>query len=252
MKLAGRVDSNLFSLGTRQLYSLGRALPLGPAPPRVGGAFETTMTIGEPTTMLTDYGLAALSLFLGVLLLRVARLRGQASIWFWAGALIATAAASLVGGTYHGFLLYFDPLTKATLWKVTVYTIGLVSYFMLSGAIIASIRRPLRRWLLAAVLLKLLVYTGWMTTHDDFRYAVFDYAPAMFAVLILQFHAAYRLREEGPRWILAGVVVSFAAAGIQQSGLKLHQNFNHNDLYHVIQMVAVYLFYKGGRLLTDR
>ncbi len=210
------------------------------------------MTISEPVTMLTDYVLAALSLFFGVLLIRVARIRGQTSVWLWTAALIATATASFVGGTYHGFFLYFDSATKAALWKATVYSIGLVSCFMLSGAVISSIRRPLRQWLLGAVILKLLVYAMWMTTHDDFRYVVFDYAPAMLAVLVLLFHAAYSRREEGPRYIIAGIVVSFAAAGIQQSGLRIHQNFNHNDLYHIIQMIAVYLFYKGGRVLTDR
>jgi hypothetical protein len=51
---------------------------------------------------------------------------------------------------------------------------------------------------------------------------------------------------------VAGVMVSFAAAGVQQSGFALHQHFNHNDLYHVIQMAGVYLLYRGGRLLRSR
>ena len=34
--------------------------------------------------------------------------------------------------------------------------------------------------------------------------------------------------------------------------LALHRHFNHNDLYHVIQIVALYLFYRGGALLVDR
>ncbi len=63
------------------------------------------MTISEPMTMLTDYLLAALSLFFGVLLIRVARLRSQRSVWLWAAALVATATASFVGGTFHGFFL---------------------------------------------------------------------------------------------------------------------------------------------------
>jgi Family of unknown function (DUF6962) len=31
----------------------------------------------------------------------------------------------------------------------------------------------------------------------------------------------------------------------------LQRHFNHNDLYHVIQMVGMYVFYKGAILLRD-
>ncbi len=42
------------------------------------------------------------------------------------------------------------------------------------------------------------------------------------------------------------------AALAQASGVALHRHFNHNDLYHVIQMAALYAFYRGGALLVDR
>jgi peptidoglycan/LPS O-acetylase OafA/YrhL len=91
-----------------------------------------------------------------------------------------------------------------------------------------------------------------MATHDEFRYVIYDYAPAMFGVLILQAYAYFGRREASVKWITAGILVSFAAAGIQQSGFTLHQNFNYNDLYHVIQMGAIYLLYKGALLLNDQ
>ena len=47
-------------------------------------------------------------------------------------------------------------------------------------------------------------------------------------------------------------MVSFVAAAVQVSGVAIHQQFNHNDLYHVIQMGGMYLFYRGALLLTDR
>jgi hypothetical protein len=33
--------------------------------------------------------------------------------------------------------------------------------------------------------------------------------------------------------------------------VSLHQHFNHNDLYHVVQMVGLYGVYRGGRSLLD-
>jgi hypothetical protein len=46
--------------------------------------------------------------------------------------------------------------------------------------------------------------------------------------------------------MLWGVSVSVLAAVVQQSGWSLHQHFNHNDLYHVIQAVGVWLLYRGA------
>ncbi len=57
--------------------------------------------------------------------------------------------------------------------------------------------------------------------------------------------------EESTRWLIVGLVASLVGLVIELCGLDLHQNFNHNDLYHVVQMVALYLFYRGARLLKD-
>ena len=37
------------------------------------------------------------------------------------------------------------------------------------------------------------------------------------------------------------------AAYVQASRLTLHRNFNFNDLYHVIQIVSLFLLYRGAR-----
>lgn len=31
----------------------------------------------------------------------------------------------------------------------------------------------------------------------------------------------------------------------------LHRHFNHNDIFHVVQMLSLYLLYRGGLELTD-
>jgi hypothetical protein len=52
-------------------------------------------------------------------------------------------------------------------------------------------------------------------------------------------------------WIVTGVAVSALGALVQASGLAPHRHFNHNDLYHVIQLAAMFLLYRGARRLTD-
>jgi len=143
------------------------------------------MQITEPTTMLTDY---LLGLFTIVLALRLFNLNGgqpQNSIRLWSGALTATAIAAFLGGTSHGFALHLGDFAKSAIWKATVYSIGLASFFLLSGTLYATIANPIKKLLLGLVLLKFLVYAGWMISHSDFKYVIFDYAPAMLGVVYL-------------------------------------------------------------------
>ncbi|MDZ4854296.1 MAG: hypothetical protein SGJ26_05485 [Nitrospirota bacterium] len=39
---------------------------------------------------------------------------------------------------------------------------------------------------------------------------------------------------------------------VQVNGVALHQDFNHNDLYHVVQMGGMSLFYRGALVLKER
>jgi hypothetical protein len=88
--------------------------------------------------------------------------------------------------------------------------------------------------------------------HDNFRYAVYDYVPTMIAVLIIQFYGWVTRRDPAARWIIGGILVSFLGVFVQAKGLAVHVHFNQNDVYHVAQMGGIYLFYRGGRELTDR
>lgn len=207
------------------------------------------MNITEPTTMLTDYALALLTIYFAVRLLNTGN--GQRSVQFWSAAFFATAFAAIVGGTSHGFALYLNDFWQTAFWKATVYAVGVASFCMLAGAIIAAIKPPLQKWLVIVAALQFLIYAIWMINHDDFKYVIYDYAPAMLAVLVLQIYSHFKLGAPAARWIIAGVLISFFAAGVQQSGFTIHQHFNYNDLYHVIQMGAIYLWFHGAGLLRD-
>ena len=216
--------------------------------PTAGGT--PAMAITEPTTLLTDYLLAALVFHFAFRLFRVAGRTGQSSIRWWATAFVFSAVAAVTGGTYHGFHSHLGAAVGLGLWKVTVYAIGIAGLSLLFGAALSSLRPPHRLWLLAAALLEFLVYAAWMATHNDFRFVIYDYAPVLLVVLLLQL---IRLgRGKSAPWILGGILISFAAAGVQASGFDPSPGFNHNDLYHLVQMAAFYLLYRGGRLLRDR
>ena len=121
------------------------------------------------------------------------------------------------------------------------------SFAVVGGAIAFSEFARLTRW--RATLAAALVFASygvWVAWNPVFLAAIVAYGAA-FAVLV-----AIRLRvrplDAAGRLVLLGVAVSVAAAAIQQSGWALHRYFNHNDLYHVVQAVGVWLLYRGALL----
>jgi hypothetical protein len=47
--------------------------------------------------------------------------------------------------------------------------------------------------------------------------------------------------------LIAGLAVTLVGLAVVKSKIQLHPSFNHNDLYHLIQIGAFYLFYRGMR-----
>jgi drug/metabolite transporter (DMT)-like permease len=207
--------------------------------------------ITEPTTLATDYVLGALCAALAWRLRAKARVAKQRAMRRWAQALAATAVGSFAGGTYHGFGTMLPAQLARAMWAVTTIVVGLAACLLLSATLTAAVPRRARRWLLTAVWAQFAVYAAWMLRHDAFVNVVVEYGLAMLFVLLLHLAAPRLRREPSTRWVIAGVVLTFTAAGVQQSGFDLHRHLNHNDLQHLVQMVAVWLLYKGGSNLRD-
>jgi len=208
------------------------------------------MTIAEPSTMLTDYALAGVSAWLGWRLLQAAETHWARRLW--AIALMTLAFAAVLGGTSHGFSPVLSDGVLQVLWMSTVLTIGVSASGMFSGSAIATAEAPLRRVLLAFAIAQLALYSIWMFGHDEYFFVVADTAAAMAVVAALHGWSAIRHGDRASWWMLGGVGISALAAAVQASGFALHRHFNHNDLYHVIQIVAMALFFKGAVLLRDR
>jgi hypothetical protein len=205
------------------------------------------VTIAEPSTLLTDYALAGVTGWLAWSLFRVRE--GQRARSFWALAFAALALAAALGGTWHGFAPVFAPLAVVLVWKATMLSVGVASFGMLAASVNAVTTEGARKALIAFAVVKLVVYSGWMIGHDEYIYVILDTGSALLLVAALSLWTA---RDPAARWILAGVGVSVLAGAVQASGFALHRHFNHNDLYHVIQIAAMVLLFVGARQLRDR
>lgn len=81
----------------------------------------------------------------------------------------------------------------------------------------------------------------WMITHDSFLFVIVDYGIALIVVLSTQAYAWVHDRAESAPWIMSSVVVSIIAAAVQQAPIPWH-----NDIYHGIQLIALWLLYRGA------
>jgi len=80
-----------------------------------------------------------------------------------------------------------------------------------------------------------------------FIWVVIDSGVAFLGVALL--HLVRRDAAWG--WAAGGVGLSLAAGAAQASKIDLHPHFNHNDLYHLIEVAAILAFYRGIRRMTD-
>ncbi|HSE42193.1 MAG TPA: hypothetical protein VLH08_15620 [Acidobacteriota bacterium] len=205
------------------------------------------MTITEPVTVLTDYILAIETIVFGILLRKHAAQTKEIPVKFWSIAFFVIALAAITGGTCHGFVNDLPKSVYNFLWKITLYSVGASTLFMLSAAIQSTLTGTLRRIFLILAWAQFCIFIILIARTSDFKYVIYDYVPAMVVILVL---CLFRWNSAFSKWIIGGILVSFVAAGIQLSGFTLHKNFNHNDLYHVIQMVAMYLLYEGAKRST--
>jgi uncharacterized protein DUF6962 len=205
-------------------------------------------SISEPATMVTDYLLAALALPLAGLLLRTAHQRDSMAIMLWGSSFVAVAIAATLGGTVHGFANQLGT-RRRELWRATTFLLALAADLLVVAAGVALLPVAAASCLALTMAVKLVLFTAWMRTRDHFRLVVVAQSLSLAALLALGL--AFGRWGNGTSWIAAGVLACFIAGLVQQSGLTMRR-LNQNDLSHLVQLVGVYLLYRGGLLLVER
>lgn len=197
------------------------------------------MTIHEPATLVTDLLLAGLGGVLAWRLRRQVMSENRAAIG-WCAALGAMAVSALVGGLYHGFAPNFSAAVDAVWWRLVLALICGMGLTM-AMSLIHEIGSRGRGWM-GVLGVKFLLSLAAVMAWPDFRVAMIDYGLAMLAWVL----AALVLRRKWSAWMLAGVGLSAVAGSVQQSGWDLSPGFNHNDVFHAIQALALVGFYRAG------
>lgn len=210
------------------------------------------MTIAEPSTFVTDFLLAAFTLWLAWGLFQEAYRLKDRSIALWLGAFCAVAASGILGGIWHGFSPRMDPRVATLLWTASMIMASTASLLFLLAILRVYTSGRLLGILGGVAVAKFALFAMWVAVNDNFRLVVYDSALTMFVIVVLSTWGAWARHLPSAPWVLAGVLISMLAELFQQGRVSIHPHFNHNDLYHVIQMGAMYFLCRGGLLLRER
>ena len=152
----------------------------------------------------------------------------------------------MLGGTSHGFGPRLEGIYQTIIWRATlifVATTGLL-LAMSSALIFVTGKGENALYITAGVLL--IIYYNRNRTHDSFRSAVTFYLRLMGISLVGFIVAFFNYGMTGALSISIGLAVSLSSSWAHMMKISLHENFNHNDLFHVIQMLGMFLMYRGG------
>ena len=191
--------------------------------------------MSEPATTLTDYLMAALAVVFARHLARAAGVVEHARAWSWAFALLA--ASALCGGTFHGFRAALAPWAAQALWRLTLALAAGSSFALMRALALQWLGTARRAAWIRVALGKLAIVLAIGLSYPAFSVVVADFG----ATMLFAAGAGAVGRGRHPRaflWLTAGVLLFGVGALIQQARLAPHPAFNHNDLFHVIQLLG--------------
>lgn len=205
----------------------------------------------ELTTAATDAALALLCLGVAAGLWRYRRLAPwKITLWLWVLALLATA--SLLGAIVHG--LDLPAPVKAALWHPLYLCLGLTVALFLVGALydwlgLAAARRALPWAMLCAFSFALLTP---LLGGAFFLFIGYE-AVAMSGALCIYLWLTGK-GSAGSCGIAIAILLSMLAAAVQASKLTVTflVSFDHNGLFHLVQMAAIVILGYGLRASLRR
>jgi hypothetical protein len=205
----------------------------------------------ERTTAATDAALGLLSLAGALYLTRVVPPSFARRIW--QAALMALFLASALGAIAHG-LVMGDTLREA-LWQPLYLLLGITMALFVVGAMDAwRGEMSARRLLLPLLGLALVFYGATRAARGDFLVFVVFEAAALIFSLVVYLRLAYLGTRRGAGLMALALAVSLLAGMVQASGpisVRLVWAFDHNGLFHLLQLLGVTLLLLGLRRLLS-
>lgn len=199
----------------------------------------------EQTTAATDL-LLALVAICSIFYLRGRLVPGRRRS-LWVLIYLSLAVAAFAGAIAHGIVL--SPSVKSIFWLVIYLALALlVALFVCAVALDVfgeAKARPIIFPMLA-VALCFFVYSALFPT--SFLPFIIYETLAMTAALLGYAWLVVARKQRGAGWLLCGVALTLVAAAVQATkavAFDVIWSFDHNGVYHLLQMVALFILLVG-------
>jgi len=202
----------------------------------------------EQTTALTNAILAVMAIAVAVYLHRIGKKSWwKTTLWIWMFGLLALAA--ILGTIAHGFKI--SKATQTFIWYPLYLSLGLlVALFVVAVAYDIWGKIIARRVLPIMVIVGVGFFSITLVWPDSFLLFIIYETIVMLFALGGYIWLANHGYLEGAWLMAAGIFVSIIAAGVQTSNaftFTFIWVFDHNSVYHLIQMVGIVLLVAGLR-----
>jgi hypothetical protein len=210
------------------------------------------ISVHDPDVVFTDLGLAILGGYLGW---RLWKMRGGGTLVRSGVVLMGgLASAALWGAVFHAFF----PAGTTTVPGYLVWApVSLSIVVAATTMLVLALRLLLPRFPPGIVRVVVLIYGVCFTAvallvDQSFRSIIYFYLPALLLLLLAAVHQAIRSGNAGWGPIALGLLLSVGAAVLQQLRVSIHPvYFDHNAVYHVVQVVALLVLYLGWSRLAE-
>jgi hypothetical protein len=204
--------------------------------------------MNEPDVTLTDY-VIALECFIFCALFFKKYGFQILSKWF-SLFFVSIGLAAFAGGTVHGFFPAHETLMHDTLWFISMASIGLMA---LSGWIIGSLLLGFSEKTTAIIKafagLEFAAYILYLLlVSQEFLIAILNYIPAAVFLLCVFIFRYFKVKSTPTVLGIVAMLLTFLSAFVQQARITVHPvYFDHNALYHLIQIVALFVLFLSAK-----
>jgi len=201
----------------------------------------------EQTTAATDVIMAVLAF---IVTLKVYKSGNdvdisKTKIWVWAFGLLTFASAT--GAIAHGFQM--SKLTNFVLWQPLNLALGVAIGLFVAGVVYDFKNFTLPKMLVPILLVfATIFFTITIILPNAFIVFIIYEAIAMLFAFVVYTILASRKKLKGAGYMAVGILVTIIAAVIQAiETIKVTfiWEFDHNGIFHIVQMVALIILLKG-------
>ncbi len=206
---------------------------------------DLTTSPTELTTSATDL-LLALECMVILMWLRQIKTNAYWRIQLWSWIIGLAALSAFLGTIVHGINMP-APLYNL-LWQPLNLSLGIIVSLFLAAAcgdwLGKTIAMRLIPW---CIVIGILFFSLTIFLNNEFIVFVIYEAVGMLTTLAIYSFLAVKRRLNGAAIIAIGIALNLLAAGIQASNLSLHLfiPFDHNGIFHLVQMVAMLVLARG-------